>query len=77
MSSTTISEPPGFSGLSKAEQVRYLLAFGDQIAYAPEEIPVPDGHLELAEARLKDYLNDPTSSHFAFDVLDRLAEKSK
>ena len=77
MSSTLISEPPGFKELSKAEQVRYLLALWDQIANSPCEIPVPDSHLELAEARLTDYLNDPSNSHSAFDVLDRLAEKPK
>jgi len=77
MSSTSISEPPGFKKLSKAEQVRYLLALWDQIADTPGEIPVPDSHLDLAEARLKDYLNDPSNSHSAFDVLDRLAEKPK
>jgi len=77
MSSTTISEPPGFKELSKAEQVRYLLALWDQIADTPGEIPVPDSHLELAKARLDDYLNNSSGSHSAFEVLDRLAEKSK
>ena len=77
MSQTTISEPPGFSELSKSEQVRYLLALWDQITDAPGEIPVPESHLELAEARLKDYRSDPNSSHSSFEVLDRLARKSK
>jgi len=77
MAQTTISEPPGFSELSKAEQVRYLLALWDQIADAPGEIPVPESHLDLAQARLMDYRKDPSGSHSAFDVLDRLAEKSK
>lgn len=77
MAQTSISEPPGFSKLSKSEQVRYLLALWDKIADAPGEIPVPESHLELAEARLLDYRNDPGSAHSAFEVLDRLAEKSK
>jgi Putative addiction module component len=77
MSQTSITEPPGFSALSKAEQVRYLLALWDQIVDSPGEIPVPESHLELAEERLNQYRNDPTRPHSAFDVLDRLTEKSK
>ena len=77
MPQASISEPPGFSELSKAEQVRYLLRLWDQIADAPGEIPVPDRHLDLAEERLSDYKKDPSDAHSAFDVLDRLAKKSK
>lgn len=75
MSQTSITEPPGFSELSKAEQVRYLMSLWDQIADAPGELPVPESHLELAEQRLKDYLDDPNTSHSAFEILDRLAKK--
>ena len=77
MSLTSISEPPGFKELSKAEQVRYLLALWDQIVDAPGEIPVPESHLQLAEARLRDYRTNPSGAHSAFEVLDRLSEKSK
>ena len=45
--------PPGFSEMSKTEQVRYLQALWDQIAESPGEISVPESHLEVAEARLK------------------------
>ena len=71
MPQTSISEPPGFSELSKAEQVRYLLALWDRIAEAPGEIPVPESHLELAEERLRDYCKDPSSAHSAFDFLEK------
>lgn len=74
---TSVPVPPGFSEMSKAEQVRYLQALWDQIAASPGEIPVPESHLELAEARLKRYREDPTSSRSAFDVLDRLSRRSK
>ena len=75
--SSTISAPPGFSELSKAEQVHYLMTLWDQIAEAPDEIPVPESHLELAEARQRDYRKDPSGAHSAFEVLDRLANKPK
>lgn len=74
---TPIPLPPGFSEMSKAEQLRYLQALWDQIAASPGEIPVPESHLELAEARLKRYREDPSGSRSAFEIFDRLSEKSK
>ena len=55
MESTAISKPPGFSNLSKVEQVRYLQALWDRIAENPSEVPVPETHLEVAEQRLAEY----------------------
>ena len=72
-----ISQPDGFTDLSKAEQVRYLLALWDQIADSPGELPVPENHLQLAEARLNDYRKDSSTAHSSFEVLDRLAKKPK
>jgi hypothetical protein len=73
----SISQPPGFSDMSKAEQVRYLQTLWDQIAERPGELPVPESHLELAEERLRRYREDPSAARLAFDVLDRLAKKPK
>ena len=53
MPDTSIPVPAGFSEMSKSEQLRYLQALWDQIAASPGELPVPESHLELAEARLK------------------------
>jgi putative addiction module component (TIGR02574 family) len=75
--SETIQGPPGFSGLSKAEQLSYLQALWDQIAEHPAEIPVPKSHLQLAEARLARYRKDPSSGGSVFDVIDRLSQESK
>ena len=77
MSQTLISEPPGFSELSKADQVQYLRALWDLIAEDPGELPAPESHLQLAEERLSDYRKDPRKARSAFEVLDRLAKKSK
>lgn len=71
------SEPPGFSDLSKAEQVQYLMTLWDRIVETPGEIPVPESHLELAQSRLRDYRNDPSDAHSSFEVLDRLAKSPK
>jgi putative addiction module component (TIGR02574 family) len=75
MENTLIPEPPGFSQLSKAEQVRYLEALWDRIADTPGELPVPESHLQLAEERLAEYRRDPTRARSAYEVLDRLAKK--
>jgi putative addiction module component (TIGR02574 family) len=75
MQHTAIPEPPGFSELSKAEQVRYLQALWDRITENPDELPVPESHLELAEERLAAFRSDPTQARSAYEVLDRLANK--
>jgi putative addiction module component (TIGR02574 family) len=77
MQQTTIPEPPGFSELSKAEQVRYLQELWDRIAERPGELPVPESHLDLAEERLAEYRRDPSRARSAYDVIDRLAERAK
>ena len=77
MGHTSIPEPPGFSRLSKAEQLRYLQALWDRVAQSPGELPVPESHIELAEERLADYRRDPTKARPAHDILKRLGKKSR
>ena len=77
MQQTRIPEPPGFAGLSKAEQVRYLQELWDRIAEKPGELPVPVSHLDLAEERLAEYRRDPSRARSAYGVIDRLAERIK
>lgn len=77
MGRTSIPEPPGFSKLSKAEQIRYLQALWDRVAESPGELPVPESHIKLAEQRLADYRRDSTRARSAHDVLTRLGKKSR
>lgn len=74
MSDTSMATPPGFDELSKAEQVRYLQGLWNQISENPDEIPIPESHLQLAEERLRRYREDPSSAQPAFDVIDRLSQ---
>ena len=76
MPETSVPTPPGFDALSKAEQVRYLQKLWDKISEEPGTLPVPESHLRLAEERLKRYREDPSRSHSAFELLDRLASTS-
>ena len=77
MPETSIQTPPGFNKLPKTEQVRYLQALWDQISEHPDEVPVPESHLQLAEERLRRYREDPSTAKPAFEVIDRLTQKSK
>ena len=77
MAQTKISEPAGFSQLSKGEQIRYLQALWDRIAERPDEIPVPESHIELAEQRLAEYRRDPGKSRPAHDIFDLLDKKDR
>jgi putative addiction module component (TIGR02574 family) len=77
MAETSVPVPPGFTEMSKAEQVRYLQALWDHIADSPGELPVPESHLELAETRLMRYRNDPSTARSAFEIRDRLTKNAK
>ncbi len=77
MNNTLIPTPPGFEQLTKTEQLRYLQSLWDQISEHPQEIPVPESHLQLVEERLKRYREGATSSRPAFDVIDRLSKKQR
>ena len=75
--SKDIPDPPGFSELTKEEQIRYLEALWDRIADQPGELPIPESHLALAAERLAAYRRDPDRSGSALEVVDRLAKRSK
>ena len=71
-----IAEPTGFTQLTKAEQIRYLMELWDRIVDSPGELPVSEAHLEIAAARLAAFRRDPTQARSAYHILDRLSEKA-
>ena len=77
MEHASIPDPPGFSDLSKAEQIRYLQALWDRISQNPVDIPVLESHLTLVEERLADYRRNPERAGSAYQVLDRFRKKSQ
>ena len=77
MEHASIPDPPGFNNLSKAEQIRYLQALWDRISENPDDIPVLESHLKLAEKRLGAYRRNPKRVRSAYQVLDRLRKKSE
>lgn len=74
MADLPVPEPPGFSDLTKAEQIRCLQAPWDRIADQPPDLPVPESHLALAEERLAAHRADPDRARSAHGVLDRLTK---
>jgi len=77
MAHAAIQEPAGFGELSKLEQIRYVQALWDRIAERPDEVPVPESHIELAEQRLAEYRDDPGRARPAHEVLDHLRRKAR
>ncbi len=77
MAHPAVADPPGFTALSKAEQVEYLQALWDRIREPDVELPVPESHLRLVEERLAAHRRESGATRSAFEVLDRLAEKAR
>ncbi len=77
MEHTSIPDPPGFSDLSKSEQILYLQTLWDRISEHPDDIPVPASHIQLAECRLESHRRDPAAAQSAYEVIDRLANKRR
>ena len=67
--------PPGFDELSVEEQIEYVQSLWDRIAATPEQVPVPDGHRQILDERLKDYEANPEAGDSWDVVRDRLRNK--
>jgi putative addiction module component (TIGR02574 family) len=72
---TAIPEPPGFSELSKEEQVLYVQALWDRIFEEPGDLPVPESHLVLLEERLAERRHNPPPARSAYEALDELIDR--
>ena len=53
----------------KADQVRYIQTLWDQISERPEEIPIPESHLQLVEERLRRHRENPSARGPAPDAI--------
>lgn len=77
MDHTAIPEPPGFSELSKEEQIRYVQALWDRIFEEPDNLPIPESHLALLKERLAQRQRNPLPTRSAYAILDELANRSR
>lgn len=75
MEPTKTPEPPGFSELSVAEQIDYVLTLWERIGDNLEGIPVPDWHLEIVRERRAAYHRNPENATPGFELIDRLSRE--
>jgi putative addiction module component (TIGR02574 family) len=75
MSTSVPLPPPGFDELPIDERVEYVQTLWDRIAARPEDLPVPDWHLEVVRDRLAEYRGSPTTGRPWSVVRDELLRK--
>ena len=75
MASTVQLPPPGFDSLSVEERIEYVHTLRDRIAANPEDIPVPDWHLQVVRERLEGYRSAPTAGRAWSEVREALLRK--
>lgn len=80
MAQTLPIPPPGFDDLPVEEKLDYVQSLWDRIAARPEEIPVPDWHRQVLDARLAAYRADTQKGkpweEVREEVLRQLRERS-
>ncbi len=59
MAQTLPIPPPGFDDLPVEDKLDYVQSLWDRIAARPEDVPVPDWHRRVLDARLAAYRADP------------------
>jgi putative addiction module component (TIGR02574 family) len=77
MTDVTLTEPAGFNGLSKADQIRYVQMLWNKIAVHPDDVPILDSHWLELQDRAAEYRANPSQTQNAYEALDRLQGKSK
>lgn len=71
--SQPLSPPPGFEQLTKTQQIDYVQRLWDLIVTTPDELPVPEWHLEIIKERSA---SQSTASFTAWgEVKQRLLNK--
>lgn len=72
--------PPGFDDLSADEKIDYVQDLWDRIAAEPDDLPIPDWHLQIVEERLAAHRNHPeqvvTWEEAEKEILSRLRDRS-
>lgn len=75
MATTLPLPPPGFDELSSQEKLDYVQSLWDRIFAKPEDVPVPDWHLQLLDERLAEYEADPEAGSSWEEVREDISRK--
>jgi putative addiction module component (TIGR02574 family) len=75
MSTSVPLPPPGFDELPIDDRVDYVQTLWDRIAAKPEDLPVPDWHLDVIRDRLAEYRRSPNTGRPWSVVRDELLRK--
>lgn len=70
MARTLPFPPPGFDELSTDEKIDYVCSLWNLIAENPEDVPVPDWHLEIVQERLAEYRANPKEENLPAEEVD-------
>jgi len=77
MAPTPPIPPPGFDELPVEEKIDYLQSLWDRIAVRPEDVPVPDWHLQVINERLAAHEADPAAARSRDEVREEIADSLK
>jgi putative addiction module component (TIGR02574 family) len=75
MAKVVPNPPPGFDDLSVDEKIEYVHELWARIAASPEEVPVPDWHLDIVRERLKAHRASPNQGRPWSEVREDVERK--
>ena len=67
--------PPGFDELSVEEKLDYVESLWERIFARPEEVPVPDWHLQIVRERLAEYDANPEEGNVSLEEFDEMLSR--
>ena len=75
MSDARTKVPPEFEGLTAEERIRRVQDLWDFIAKSPAEVPVPETHKRILDARLAEFETDRSAGTPWPEVRDKLLKR--
>lgn len=75
MSTTRVPIPPEFDAASEEQRIAFVQELWDQIAKAPDRVPVPENHKRILDERLEAYQANPQPGRPWSEVREELLTK--
>ena len=71
-----IELPPGFSEMSREEQIRYAQKLWDYVAPGPDDVPIPDWQIQQAEQSIEAHIKGEMKTFTWDEVKARVQSKN-